>query len=204
MTRRFTIAITTFALVLLAAACGGRPSSHASGGSSSSGGSTQAKAVAFAHCMRAHGVPNYPDPDTSGALPKGRPQSFGVSNSRFQVAQRACGHLLPNSNNGGMTQAQKQQALNSYREFTQCMHSHGVGNWPDPTTDSVGRPIFQIQGIDPDLPQMSTKVNACKHVLTQTSTQGPGQGVVGVGVGWPFMCSATGTESWSDGPCSRD
>jgi len=189
-------------LGLLVAACGGSPSPTGSG-DSANGSANHASAIAFSHCMRAHGVLNYPDPDSSGALPKGDGPQYGVSNSQFQTAERACQHLLPNGG-GGMTQAQEQQALNSYREFTRCMRSHGVSNWPEPASDSDGRPIFQMQGIDPDLPQISTKINDCKHVLAQASTQGPGQGVVGVGAGWPFMCSATGSEPWSDGACSRD
>lgn len=187
-------------LGLLVAACAGSPSSTRSTNSPSA----NSRALAFSICMRNHGVPNYPDPDSSGATPKETAGQLGVSPSTFQAAQGACAHLLPNSDTGGMTEAQKEHALNSYRNFTGCMRSHGVGNWPEPAEDSAGRPIFEIQGIDPDIPQISMKINECKHLLTQASTQGPGQGVVGVGVGWPFMCSATGSEPWSDGPCSRD
>lgn len=187
------------ALALLLAACKASPSSNSSGGSSNAGGSPQAEELAFSRCMRLHGVRNYPDPTRTGP-PKTSAQQLGVSSSRFQAAQRACQHLFPNSNSGGMSQAQKQQALRSYRNFTRCMRSHGVGNWPEPTTDSAGRAIFQIQGIDPSLPQISTRINECDHLvhLTMGSQMGPQYSV------WPFMCSDTGTEPWSAGPCSRD
>lgn len=182
------------ALALLVAACGGSPSS--TGGSSNGAGAANSRALAFSHCMRSHGLRDYPDPNSSGGIPKETPQQLGVSPSAFQVAQRACAHLLPSS--GGMTQVQKQQALRSYRDFTACMRSHGVGDWPDPTTDSEGRAIFEIQGIDPDSQRISTDIQACRHLLTSASVTGPPH------AGWPFMCSETGAEPWSAGPCSRD
>jgi hypothetical protein len=104
--------------------------------------------------MRSHGVPNYPDPDSSGQLPKGDAQQFGVSTSQYQGAQQACQHLLPT---GGSLQQQEdqcmqnsdcppalvQQMLTADRKLARCMRSHGVLNFPDPTTDSNG-PVFNI------------------------------------------------------------
>jgi hypothetical protein len=46
--------------------------------------------------MRLHGVANFPDPDSSGQLPKRTPQQLGVSSSQFEAAETACRHLLPN------------------------------------------------------------------------------------------------------------
>jgi hypothetical protein len=39
-----------------------------------------------------------------------------------------------------------QQMLTVGRKFAQCMRSHGVSNWPDPTLDSQGRPFFNLSG----------------------------------------------------------
>ena len=59
--------IATAALAFLAAACGGSGSSTGHGGSANAAGSTtSASYVAYSACMRSHGVPNYPDPDSSG------------------------------------------------------------------------------------------------------------------------------------------
>src|SRR6202021_1730573 len=87
------------ALVLLAA-CGGSPANTggtANTGSSSNTGSSahSPSAVAFSHCMRSHGLPDYPDPSGSGTLPKTSAQLLGVSSSVFDAAQRACQQLLP-------------------------------------------------------------------------------------------------------------
>jgi hypothetical protein len=55
--------IATAALALLAAACSSGPSSTGSGGSPNAGGSASSpSAVSYSHCMRSHGVPNWPDP----------------------------------------------------------------------------------------------------------------------------------------------
>jgi hypothetical protein len=35
--------------------------------------------------------------------------------------------------------------------FAQCMRTHGVPDWPDPTVGAKGRPVFDLSGagIDP-------------------------------------------------------
>src|SRR6202035_3857848 len=90
--------IATSALVLVAMACGS-PSSTNSGGSSNAGGSTNSHQVAFSRCMRSNGVINYPDPNTSGVIPKESSQQLGVTNAKFQSATNSCEHLLPNGGN---------------------------------------------------------------------------------------------------------
>jgi hypothetical protein len=162
--------IATAALVLLAAACGS-PSSAGPGGSPDAGGpagsqAASSKAVAFSHCMRSHGVPAFPDPTRRGGVPKGTPQQVGVSNSQFQAAQRACAQLLQPS------QAQAPQIMTGMLNFARCMRSHGVPNWPDPSTDSSGQPVFNIPGINPDSPRVSNTADGCTHLLVQ-STTGP-------------------------------
>jgi hypothetical protein len=158
-------------LAVLAAACGGSPSSTGSGGSSNAGGpvSSQAansKAVAFSHCMRSRGVPAFPDPTRTGGVPKVTPQQVGVSNPQLQVAQRACAHLLQPA------QAQIPQIMSGMVNFARCMRSHGVPNWPDPSSDSNGQPVFNIPGINPDSPRISNTADECTHLLVQ-STTGP-------------------------------
>jgi hypothetical protein len=84
--------------------------------------------------MRSNGVPTWPDPTSSGVFDKSKitTQQLGVSSSRLQTAQAACQHLLP-------PESATQQRLNAAQavEFSQCMRSHGVPNFPDP--DGSGR-----------------------------------------------------------------
>jgi len=166
------------ALALLAAACSGSPSSTGPGGSPHTGGSASSpSAVSYSRCIRSHGVPNYPDPGSDGAIPKGSAQHFGVSTSQFQAAQAACQHLLP-ATGGSLTasslqecyladvcpQALVQHALTAGRQFAVCMRSHGVPNWPDPSVDSEGRPLFNIRVPRPAPPQVSTAISECERL----------------------------------------
>ena len=153
--RAATAILATTALALLAAACGGSSSSTGSGGSSNAGVSANSpSAVAYSHCIRSHGVPNFPDPTNSGQLPKTDAQLLGVSSAQLQAARTACQHLIPTGGslqqqehqcmqNGDCPQALVQQMLNADLKLARCMRSHGVPNFPDPTTDSNG-PVFNI------------------------------------------------------------
>ena len=141
------------ALVLLAAACGGSPAT-----------STQQNGpIAFASCMRSNGVPNWPDPDSSGAFDKSKltSQQLGASSSRVQTAQRACSHLLPNGGSGpsaAQLQQERTQALN----FSKCVRAHGVPNFPDP--ESSGRmriPDPASVGINQGSPNFQAANQAC-------------------------------------------
>ena len=172
--------IATGALALLATACGNSSSSTGSGGSSNTGNSTTSQVgTNYASCMRSHGVPNFPDPSSSGALPKTSPQRLKVSTAQFQTAQRACRHLLPStvSNSsleqcevaGVCTRAETQLMLNAGLRFAACMRSHGVPKWPDPTADSQGRVAFAISvsrdAFDPHSQRIVAKVNDCDHLM---------------------------------------
>jgi hypothetical protein len=169
-------AVITAALAVLAAACGG------AGSSATRESSSSPSAVAYSACMRSHGVPNYPDPDRSGSLPKPDAHQFGVSNSQLQAAQQACQHLLPNMvgalNAESVQECMQadhcpqnlvQQVLNEERRFAGCMRSHGVPNWPDPTIDSQGRPVFAISiskdGFNPYSAQVWARGNDCSHLM---------------------------------------
>ncbi len=185
-TARTAAAIIAAALSLLAAACsGGSPSSAGSGGSPNAGGSANSpSAVAYSQCMRSHGVPNFPDPPSSGEVPKADSQQLGVSSSQLQAAQTACLHLYPNNGASGRVltkdslgqceetgdcpQALVNEAMTALRTYARCMRSHGAPNWPDPTLDSEGRPGFNllhVQGFDPNSAQISNIMQGCYHVM---------------------------------------
>ena len=122
--------------------------------------------VAYTQCMRSHGVPDYPGPDSSGQMPKiTSGQQVGVSDSRLTAAQGACQDLWPYQ---APTQAQQRQELADDLKFAQCMRSHGLPNFPDPT-NSDGRVEFVISvsrdGFDPHSPQILAKAHACQYVL---------------------------------------
>lgn len=168
--------IATAVLALPAAAAGSGPSSSAGGGSAAARGpalsqstNTQ-QALAYSHCMRSHGVSKFPDPTSSGAIPKVSLQQLRVSSSQFPAAQKACQDLLPPGTDDQFPPGEVQQLLIGMLRFSHCMRSHGVPNWPDPTTDSEGRPIFPLAaaGISRQQaksPRITHAGGDCQHLL---------------------------------------
>jgi hypothetical protein len=165
--RIVALVTATVGLSLLAAACGGSAGSHVAQlgttiTQTSSSGSTRDQALAYAHCLRTHGVPNWPDPDSSGVFDKSKltPQQLGASDSQIQAAQSACNHLLPN---GGRppNQAERQQIRAQALRFSRCVRVHGVPSFPDP--DSSGRiPDPATVGIDQGSPRFEAANQACR------------------------------------------
>jgi hypothetical protein len=162
---RTAAALTVTAAALLTVACGG-PSSAGSGGSPGSGGPPNSPMpVAYSRCMRSHGIPNFPDPDSNGQISKDAILQLRVSSSRLQAAQRACQALWPYQ---APSQVQRRQELTDDLKFAQCMRSHGLPDFPDPTTGPDG-PYFILSvskdGFDPHSPRILAKAHECQHVL---------------------------------------
>jgi hypothetical protein len=150
MTRIIGLAVAAL-LPLSLVACSGKPAG------SPVASAPQAGAVGFAQCMRSHGVRNWPDPDSSGIFDKTKvtTQKLEVSNSALQAAQNTCQHLLP-------AVSVTQQRLNAAQalQFSQCVRSHGVPNFPDP--DGSGRiPDPATGGINQGSPQFQAANVAC-------------------------------------------
>src|ERR1700759_475600 len=94
MTNRTLIriaAVVVAAVSLLVAGCGG-------GSSTTAATTTQNGPRAYARCMHSHGVPNFPDPTSSGGGDKEGVIAAlrEVGNSQAEAAQTACMHV-----NGG-------------------------------------------------------------------------------------------------------
>jgi len=92
---RRAAALAAGAAVAVLAACGGSPSSSA--GSASAEPATYRADLAYAQCMQTHGVPDFPDPNPSGAISiSGHPHG----NSPAARANDACEHLLTSGSPG--------------------------------------------------------------------------------------------------------
>lgn len=114
------LAAATLAAVLLAGC----------GGSSSSGGGKHASSfvnteIAYSGCMRSHGVPNFPDPNSQGRLQLS--SSVDPNSPQFQRALKTCGPVPSN-----VTAAQEHQAFLISLKAAGCMRANGVPNFPDP------------------------------------------------------------------------
>ena len=136
----------------------GTAGSASSAGTTSSGAHTkltaQEKAVKFAECMRANGVPHFPDPDTKGAI------NFGVDVSRevWLKAVDACKALKPP---GALSSKRTPKEQAASLRFAQCVRDHGVKDFPDPVN---GEPLIDTYKIpSSNKPGGMTILNAATH-----------------------------------------
>ena len=154
MARAAALAMALAAPALLTAACGS--GSDGTAGSSGAGQGRVAQALAFARCMRSHGAPGYPDPNSSGAF-----MVNPATSAKFDAPQStraACAHLLPGK---GQPPSQAVQAAQQRRElaFVACMHRDGFPQLPDGWSGNVGQLISA--GIDPHSPRLSATFTKC-------------------------------------------
>ncbi len=112
-------------IAVLAAACGGSSPTTA-------GQMGHQRQLAYAHCMRAHGVPGFPGLQGfqgSGTVSgTGQSGAGAIGSAQFGPALRACAHLaLP-----GTAAQQPQRDIRQALKFAACMRAHGITNFPDP------------------------------------------------------------------------
>lgn len=160
--------VVAASFAFLAAGCGGGSSPGVANVVSVTTTATTATAQtgldAFASCMRSHGVSNFPDPNSSGEIPKIQVVAASQANrNTFIAAQTACIHLAPNGSLGRQeTAQQKRTQLADELSFANCMRSHGVARFPDPTAQgdlSVAK--VQAAGVDVHSPTVLRTVQTC-------------------------------------------
>ncbi|HEY3865808.1 MAG TPA: hypothetical protein VGL54_06965 [Solirubrobacteraceae bacterium] len=140
-----------------------------SGGGPGSSASPDSQAVAYAACMRAQGVPNFPDPkvSTNGNEVKVAVRvTPGITgNPHFKSAQRACSKLLPGGGPGeGSSHQISPSEQSRYLKAAACIRSHGVPNFPDPTFSGGGVHI-EHQGLNESSPAFKAAVQACESLI---------------------------------------
>jgi hypothetical protein len=193
--QRPAAALALITMVALVTACGSNApagaasnasvagsSTSSAGGSSTDSASTatngananatkREKAVRFAECVRAHGVPHFPDPDATGNFNF----AVDVSAATFTAAVNACKSLQPPGTLSGHRSAKQQSAA---LRFAACVRANGVPDFPDPVN---GQPLIDTDHIpSSNKPGGMTILNAATHkcgsVLGPDVTQGSGSG----------------------------
>jgi hypothetical protein len=175
---------TLLCVAVLAAGCGGsdKPGlagSGPNGGEGTSGnssGGVMAKAVAYARCMRSHGVPDFPDPTANpgGGFAfeiNGGPESdLNRDSPAFSAADHDCRALLPGGDEPAPVSAPK---LTAEVKWARCMRSHGLPGFPDPNAQGA----FDSSRFDDRSPAFQAADQAC-HSLEPSGpmTAVPGHG----------------------------
>jgi hypothetical protein len=205
-----SVAAALLGIAFAAAACSSGPSSPSVQGAGSgtttptTGASTanqgaptltpaqRAAELAYSECMRSHGVPSFPDPNSQGQLliQGGPGSSLDPKGAAFQNAQKACQSKQPKP-----TAAQQAQAQQNALRQSQCMRAHGIKDYPDPST-SGGRVSLSINGsgggdLNPNNPLFQAAQKACMPNAPKlpsgtkggNATTGGGSSGIGSGVG---------------------
>jgi hypothetical protein len=146
------VAAALLGLAVAAAACSSGPSTPGVAGSGTGATTTTAASaanqgmptltpaqradqLAYSECMRAHGVSDFPDPDSQGRiLIQGAASGIDPKSPTYQNAQKACQSKQPKP-----TPAQQAQAMAYALRVARCMRAHGIKDYPDPSSGSGGR-----------------------------------------------------------------
>jgi hypothetical protein len=144
-------------LSLLAAGCGGSEApAVANVGTTTAGTSAAAsskappsqsqleqEALAYARCMRSHGLPNFPDPTAGGGFMFSAGSGVDPTSPAFKAAESKCRKYQASM--GGLapgTQTHPTAAwLGQMVKAAQCMRRHGVSSFPDPLTQIPSDPF---------------------------------------------------------------
>jgi len=140
---------------------------------------TYGQELALAKCMRAHGVPTFPDPNpeggytltSTGSIKGAGGSSININSSQAQAAYGDCRHLMP----GGpsisqleqdVQQAQQRQAreLPQLLKWQQCVRSHGEPDFTLGLGDQ-SQASGNSSAFDPDSPRFRAALSACAHLL---------------------------------------
>ena len=158
-------------LAVLAAACGAsnRP---AIGGS----GSNKAQFLAYARCIRSHGVSDFPDPITppgggvAFSIHAGPGSDLNPNDPTFKAANQACRTLLPG---GQQAPTPPSPRITAEDRWARCLRLHGVPSFPDPNRQGA----FASGRFDPTSPAFQTASKACMSLQPTGSVSavaGPG------------------------------
>jgi hypothetical protein len=159
---------------LLLAGCGSANNDNAT----TSSGSAPSKnivsdAYRFSACMRGHGIPSYPDPHV--VISKPGEQAIGIrpipqsiaSSPQFKAAQESCKGIMPPPENGSAKEQGEQghARAQTLLAFAQCLRTHGVPGFPDPTAQGQLTPeMIHAAGVDLQAPSLLVAAKACVGV----------------------------------------
>jgi hypothetical protein len=158
-----TVAIAVAATATACSAGPPGPAVASAGPSVTSSAATAApaaNAVAFARCMRAHGLPDFPDPGASGGIRVTTGPGSGVmgaNSPQYASAYAACKSLMPALHTRG-SGPDRGQLL----KYAQCMRAQGIKDFPDP--DPRGGLALSGRGdLAPSSPLFQKAQSACKR-----------------------------------------
>lgn len=183
-----TTTTTTQSSASAATTGGGAQPVSAGGATGSPSGGHQASSIAmsvgsytaaleFAKCMRSHGVPDFPDPNSNGTIQFGSGSGANPGSPQFQKAQEACRKFLPNKG-APPSPAQQAKMMAQALQYSKCMRAHGITSFPDPQAVNGGIRIALRSGkgsnLNPNNPQFQAAQKACQGLMPGPKGGAPG------------------------------
>ena len=146
-------AVVLTAVAAVAAGCGSSkpPATTTNSAANSAASQNPANAAyAYARCMRAHGVTDFPDPQVTTTANGGSihiaVRAADASSPAFKPAQKACRGILPGPGNSGSDDQAHRQVLLA---FAHCLRNHGLAGFPDPNHNGqLTLQMISAAGID--------------------------------------------------------
>jgi hypothetical protein len=181
-TRPLILGVVTVATAfsLLAAGCGGgsSPGVAASAGTTTieyGASGAQASALAFARCMRSHGVPNWPDPQIDGGFDKAKLRQLGIGLPRLRSIEGRYCHV--DFENPGEAQTITAAERADYLRAAACMRRHGFPDFPDPTFPGNSVRVDIPASIDQSSSRFRNAATICTKLIPEglPYTRPPGQ-----------------------------
>lgn len=154
----FTAALFASSALLVATWVAPAQADGGGGGAFKIAGASYTQELKFANCMRHHGEPDFPDPNSNGVFSL---NGIDSNSPQYQRAQEACHKLIPEGH--PISPAEQAKLLAKGLAFANCMRRHGVPNFPDPS--GSGRGVsFSIRGVNPNSPQFQSAEKTCQKL----------------------------------------
>jgi hypothetical protein len=144
--------------VLLAAAAATACSGGSPSAATSSSGNPNSAALAFARCMRSHGITDFPDPNAQGGF--SAPNGMNPDTPQYKAANNDCKAL-----DGSATPPPYNPAtVAALVKYADCMRAHGLSWFPDPNAQGHLDVSFP-KGTGPGNSQYMAASKACSADL---------------------------------------
>ncbi|MGW1610459.1 hypothetical protein ACWCQZ_13820 [Streptomyces sp. NPDC002285] len=133
----------------------------------SSSNGTESAGVAYAQCMREHGVSEFPDPekDSGGGVKLVIPEGVDQNSPTFKSAQSACQGLLYQGDTGDAAGSRDFDAT-KVAAWAKCIRENGLPNFPDPQVNGntivIDANASGLSGRDD--PKFSKAAEACYSI----------------------------------------
>jgi hypothetical protein len=123
--------------------------------------------LALARCMRANGLPKWPDPTTGGVFDKSKLQQTGYSSAQVRAVEDGpCKSTLPTAApSAPPVQTITTQQQQDYIDAVACMRSHGFSNFPDPTFSDGHVTLVPPPGVDTNSTEFTQAQHTCQQLI---------------------------------------